>query len=206
MVDVYMDSVIYAIVVVIVTISIIISSIAIVIGVKFQKLKRNKYKELERIIKEKEGIKFEVKDSLTEDEIKRIDPEVNVSELMKNLYDTFLLFQEKAKKLENNFDDVLYGELKEFYINKIDSFSQNGYLDITDKIELNGYDIIEFTKKELKFRLNINCIDYKKIADKIVSGSNNNKVHQVLLITYRKVNDKWLITAYEKLIQKNLSV
>ena len=116
-----MDSLAYVIVVVIVSISIIVSSIAIVIAVKFQKLKRNKYAELEKIMKEKEGVKFEVKDALTEDEINRIDPEVNVSELMRNLYNIFLLFQEKMKNLENNLDDVLYGELKDFYINKIDN-------------------------------------------------------------------------------------
>ena len=45
----------------------------------------------------------------------------------------------------------------------------------------------------------------KTVNNEIVSGSNLQKIQQILLLTYEKVGDKWLIRSYEKIYEKKLS-
>ena len=123
---------------------------------------------------------------------------------MEELYNTYLIFESKSKSLEVNLDDVLTGYLKDFYINKINSYKANGYKDINDSIELIGYSIKEFSKSQIKFKIDLSCFNYKMIGDKIVSGSNLYRVHQICVVTYEKVDGKWLISAYDKIYEKKM--
>lgn len=195
----------YVIVIVLVSITIIVTSIAIIIAVKFQKLKKKKYNDFIQIINEKKDATFSVKDGLTPDEIYSIDSSVNIESLMNELYNTYLKFEDKIKNYDINLDDTLVGYLKDFYLNKMKNSKQNGYSYIKDGIDLIGYSITEFNKENLKFRININCFDYKMINNEIVSGSNLFKVEQILLLSYKKVNNDWLISSYDKIYEKKLS-
>lgn len=194
---------------VIITISlsivILACSIAIILASKFQRKKDKKYKELLRIIKEKEKATFEVKNGLTSDEIRSIDNRIDVNILMQELYNTFLEFINKVNNLETNFDDVLIGTIKELYESKIASSKEKHKYEVTDGIELIGYSIIEFKKDSLVFRLNINCFNYRMSKDAVISGSNLEKVEQILIITYKRVNDKWLISKLERAYEAKLN-
>ena len=200
-----LSSVVNIVVVIAVTIVLILCYIGIKIAIKVQKKQKKKLLELQRIVNEKSDAIFQVKNNLTIDEIKNIDETINPAELMKELYDTYLRFEEKVKNFDTNLDDVLVGNLKEFYINKINNFKEKGYADITDKIDLIGYSISEFSKNKLNFKVNINCCNYKTIYNKIVSGSSTIRVSQIMLISYEKVDGKWLISAYDKIYEKKLS-
>ena len=124
---------------------------------------------------------------------------------MQELYDTYIKLESKIKKYDSKLDNVLVGFLKEFYVNKIENFKEKGYADITDGIELINYSIIEYNKEKLKFRVTINCFSYKTINNEIVSGSNLEKVEKIILLTYEKINNKWLISSYDKLYERKLS-
>lgn len=193
------------IVVVIATVSIIVCSIGIIIATKFQSKQKKKYKAVLNIVKEKEGEVFRVKDGLAKEDINKIDDSVNVDKLMQELYDTYLQLENKIKKSDSKLDNVLVGFLKEFYINKIENFKEKGYADITDGIELINYSIIEYNKEKLKFRVTINCFSYKTINNEIVSGSNLEKMQKIIILTYEKTNDKWLISSYDKVYERKLS-
>lgn len=193
------------VVVVIASVTIIICSICIIIATKFQKKQKKKYNEVLNIVKEKEGEIFKVKDGLTKEDISKIDSKVNLDKLMQELYNTYVKLETKIKKLDSKLDNILVGYLKEFYINKIENFKENGYADITDGIELINYSITEYSKEKLKFRVNINCFSYKTINNEIVSGSNLEKIQRIIILTYENIDNKWLISAYDKVYEKKLS-
>ena len=108
----------------------------IIISIIFQMKKEKKYKECLEIIKKNENATFQVKSGLTKDEINKIDNSVDVDKLMKNLYDIYLQFMNKIKNNDNKFDDILYGIIKDVYVNKIENFKLNGYSKIVDNIDL----------------------------------------------------------------------
>lgn len=193
------------IVVVIVTIVILMCCIGIIIAIKFQNKKKKKYKECLKIIKEKKNAPLKVKDGLSKEEINKIDSLVDIDILMQQLYNTYLELENKMKNFDTNLDEVVVGYLKDFYINKIENFKEKNYADITDGINLLNYSITEYSKDKLKFRLTINCFSYKTVNNEIVSGSNLEKIQQILLLTYEKIDDKWLISSYEKIYEKKLS-
>jgi len=196
----------YSIILVIISLSVVISLICvIVLSIKFQKKAKKKYNDLTNLINENKDLTFSVKDSLTPEEIVSIDSSVDPNSLMKSLYETYLSFANKTSNFDDNLDDVLTGGLKDFYINKINNFKLNGYADKQDNISLIGYSISEFKKDKLKFRMNISCFSYKTINDKIVSGSNTYRVEQILLVTYNKIGDKWLISNCDKIYEKKMS-
>ena len=199
------SSAINIIVIVAVTIILILCFIGIKVAIKVQKKQRKKLMELEKIVNEKNDVTFQVKDSLSFDEIKTIDDTIDPAELMKELYEIYLRFESKIRNFDTNLDDVLVGNLKDFYINKINNFKEKGYADITDNIDLVGYSISEFKKDKLSFKVNINCYNYKTIYDRIVSGSNSIRVSQIIIISYERVDGKWLISAYDKVYEKKLS-
>ena len=184
----------------------IVCCIGIIIASRFQSKQKKKLDECINIIKEKGIETLQFKNGMTEEEINDIDDTIDVNELMKELYEKYLTFENKIKEFDDNLDELLTGFIKDFYINKINNFKEKGYEDITDGIDLIGYTITEFDKKKLKFKITINCFDYKKVNNVIVSGSNLEKVEQVIILTYEKINDKWLISNYEKVYEKKISV
>lgn len=193
------------IVVVIVSIVILVCCVGIIIAIKFQNKKKKKYEECLKIIKEKKNAPLKVKNGMSKEEINKIDSLVDVDILMQQLYNTYLELENKMKNFDTNLDEVVVGYLKDFYINKIENFKEKNYADITDGIDLLNYSITEYSKDKLKFRLTINCFSYKTVNNEIVSGSNLEKIQQILLLTYEKIDDKWLISSYEKIYEKKLS-
>lgn len=193
------------ILVVLVTIIIIICSVGIIIAIRFQNKKNKKYNECLNIINKKKDSKLMIKEGLSREEINKIDSEVDVELLMDELYNTYVELENKIKTLDNNLNDILVGQLKKFYINKIENFKQKVFSDVIDGIDLVNYSIIEYSKEKLKFRITINCFCYKTVNNQIVSGSNLEKIQEILLLSYEKVNDKWLISSYEKIYEKKLS-
>lgn len=198
-----MTDLVNSIVVVLCTVIIIVCSIGIIIATKFQNKQKKKYNELTNIINENKDATFKIKDVLTKEEINKIDDKVDVDALMKNLYDIYLELVNKLRKFDTKLDDILVPELKDFYMNKIKNFKENNFSEIIDAIELINYSIVEYSKNELKFRITTNCFHYKTINNNIVSGSNLEKVEQISLLSYKNIANKWLISDYEIVYEKN---
>lgn len=184
---------------------IILCVIGIIMASIFQSKKEKKYIECLNIIKEKELQTFQLKDSMTPQEILNMDSEINFDKLMLDLYDKYLLFEEKLSKRDTNLENLLTEKTKKFYILKLESLKSRDCFDITEGIELVNYSIIEFAKNKLKFRIIINCFCYKKYKDKIVSGSNLYKLEKVLILNYEKEDNEWLISDYKVIYEKKLS-
>ena len=187
--------------------SIIISliSIGIIVSLKIQILQKRKYNEIVNIVNNNKGAILEFKDGLTKEEINKVDSTIDVDTLMKELYYTFLNFESNLRVLNNNFDNILTGYIKDFYSNKISFMEENKHVIVVDNISLIGYSITEFSKKSLKFKIHINCINYKIVKNKIVSGSRSDLIEQILLLSYEKVDGKWLISSYDKVYEKKMS-
>ena len=199
------ENIVNIIVVSIVSVIILVCSIGIIIASRFQNKQRKKYNECIDIIKENKDTTFRIKDGLSKEEINKIDNEVDIDKLVNKLYNTYLELENKVKLFDSNLEDVLEGYLKDFYLNKIENFKEKGFTDITDGIDLINYSILEYSKERLKFRIKINCFSYKTINGEIVSGSNLEKIEQIILLVYKKVEGKWLISSYEKIYEKKLS-
>ena len=195
----------FIIVVVIASITIIVCSIGIIIASRFQNKQKKKYTEVNSLVNKNRDARFSIKEGLTNEEINNIDSSVNVDILMSELYSTYIEFENKIKNFDKNFDDVLTGTLKEFNISRTENFNSKGFADITEGIDLIGYTITEYSKEKLTFRLTINCFSYKTVNNQIVSGSNLEKIQKILLLTYEKINDKWLISSYNKIYERKLS-
>lgn len=192
------------VVIVLSTTAIIICSIGIIIASRFQSKQKKKYNDCIRIIKEKENSTFQIKNGLSKEEINQIDSNLDVDKLMNELYDKYIQLESKVKLEDNNFDELLIGHIKDLYINKVEVSKNKNYAEINDGIDLINYSITEFSKEKLKFRITVNCFNYKKSNDTIVSGSNLEKVEQVIILTYENHNNNWLISKYEKVYEKRL--
>lgn len=184
----------------------IILLISTIFSMKFQMRQKKKYNECLDLIKEKENGILNTNIGLTEEDIKRIDDKINPNELMGNLYNIYLEFIERLNENNKNFEGILNGFIKEFYIDKVEIYEIKKHKEITKDIELNNYSILEFDKKKLKFRINITCFNYKMSKDEIIAGSNLEKVEQIFLITYVKFRGKWLINNVEKVFEKKQSM
>ena len=198
-----MLNIVNVIITVICTIVIVVCSIGIIVASRFQNKQKKKYDEIKNIINK--GTSSRLKYGLTKEDINNIDSEVDVDLLMKELYNTYLDFENRIKTFDTNLDDILVGYLKNFYITKIQNYKESGFSDIIDEIELLGYYITDYSKEKLKFRININCFSYKGADGELVGGSNLEKVEQLISLEYKKVEDKWLISSYEKIYEKKLS-
>ena len=196
-------SVVNLIVIVLATTAIVVCSIGIIIASKFQSKQRKKYNDCLRIIKEKENSTIQIKNGLSKEEINQIDQDLNVDNLMTDLYHKYIELENKVRLEDNNLDRLLIGHIKDLYTNKIEVSKAKNYVEINDGIDLINYSIIEFSK-ELKFRITVNCFNYKKSNDMIVSGSNFEKVEQVIILTFENHNQDWLISKYEKVYEKKL--
>ena len=199
------SNVVNTIVVAIVSVIILVCSIGIIIASRFQDKQKKKYRELTNLINDNKDITFQIKDGLTKEEINKIDSEVDVDLLMRNLYNTYLTLENKIKSFDSNLDDVLVSTLKEFNLTRIENFKTKGFADITDGIDLINYSITEYGKNKLKFRITINCFSYKTVNNEIISGSNLEKIQKIILLTYENMDGKWLISTYEKIYEKKLS-
>lgn len=180
-----------------------IYTIAIVVSLKFQQKQRSKYEECLKLVKESTR---EMKDALTEKEIKKKDRTIKLDKLLMNLYDIYLEFLDDLNNNNKDFKNILTGYIKEFYENKIKIYTEKGYKEITDEIELINYSIIEFNKTKLKFRVAITCFHYKELNSDVVSGNKYDRVEQILIITYLKEKKKWLISNIEKVYEKELTL
>jgi preprotein translocase subunit YajC len=184
----------------------IVLLISTILSIKFQMKQKKKYNECLDLIKEKENGTLNTNSGVTEKDIKKIDDKVNLNELMTNLYNTYLEFIERLNKNNKDFEGILIGFIKEFYINKVKVYKLKKHKEITKDIELVNYSILEFDKKKLKFRINITCFNYKTSKDEIIGGSNLERVEQIFLITYVKFRKKWLINNIEKVFEKKQSM
>ena len=193
------------IVIIISVIAIIISLVGIIVSSRFQAKQKSKYNVLERLISENKDLTFKIKDGLSQAEISKIDSNIDITTFMSELYELYLTFINKTNELDTNFSDVLTDDYKEMHLNKINNFKDNGYKDIIENIDLIGYSINEFSKQKVKFRVNINCHSYKTLNDDIVSGSNTYKVERIDLVTYKKIDNRWLISFYDTVYEKKLS-
>lgn len=192
-------------VIIIVTLIIIICFIGVLIATKFQRKQKKKYKDCVKLINEKENSTLQVKSELSFDDIIKIDSNIDINKLMSDLYDNYLKLQNKLNLLDDDFDDILIGAIKENYKNKVGIFKLKNYKDITERIDLINYSIIEFSPNKLKFRITTNCISYIISNDIIISGNNLQKIEQIIILTYEKQDGKWLISNFEKVYQKPLN-
>ena len=184
----------------------IILLISTILSIKFQMKQKKKYNECLDLIKEKENGTLNTNNGVTEKDIRKIDDKVNPNELMTNLYNTYLEFIQRLNKNNKDFEGILIGFIKEFYINKVKVYKLKKHKEIKKDIELVNYSILEFDKKKLKFRININCFNYKTSKEEIIDGSNRERVEQIFLITYVKFRRKWLINNIEKVYEKKQSI
>lgn len=190
------------------TLAIVICAIVFVISLglfmanDFTKKQNKKYEDCINIIKEKGNNTLEVKISLTKEDIHKISPRLNIDNLMENLYNTYLKFEKNLKNLYTNFDGILTDDIKLCYEKRVENYKSNNYREVIDEIDLLGYSITQYEKDKLKFRININCFNYKEKNDIVVSGSNSKKTNLILLVSYEKNKNKWLISNYERVYEK----
>ena len=186
-------------------IAVIFSLIGIVMSIRFQKKQKEKYSHLEELISENKDLTFSIKNGFSEEEVSKIDPNIDVNALMSNLYQIYLDFLNRTNNLDLYYDDILTKEYKEIYINKVNNYKRNGYKDLIENINLVGYSINKFTENKIEFRINIECNSYKTLNGSIVSGSTSYKVQHIDLVTYKKENGKWLISNCNAIYEKKLS-
>lgn len=185
---------------------IVICCIGILVASEFQDEQEKKYRDSLDLVKEKGTDVLQIRDVMSQAEISAVDPNIDVVELMKGLYDTYLNLENKVKLLDDNFDSILTGYMKKIYKEKVKAFKSINHIEVIDNIELLDYCIIEFDTNILKFRLSISCFNYKKQGEEIVSGSNLQRIRQILIITYEKINDKWLISNIERAYENKLNM
>lgn len=182
----------YKVVIVLSLIAILLAVLSYISNLKSKK----KLKSVLEVLKGKESL------TLNDFQTKVIDIEdVDDNELMKNLYEIYITFQNKFNELNQDYGELLTDSLKQFYENLVKSYKLKECKDITDKIDLIGYSILDYNDSGIKFRVKIKCLNYKISNDKIVSGSNVKKIEQILIITYKK-EDKWKISNIEKIYEK----
>ena len=165
-----------------------------------------KYLDCLRAINEREDESYNYDGSLTSGQIKKKDKSVNPEELQKKLYDKFLNLQEKVNNLDDKFDTLLTGFIKRVYFDRINLYKDNNTCEKLENINLIGYSIIEFNKEKLKFRLKINAFSYKMKDKETISGSNNDRIELIYIITYDKCGKIWKISNMEKVMEKKLEL
>ena len=175
---------------------IIVIVIIVLISYLYNRKQRKKINNVLDIIKNKEGM------TITDIANEKLELE-NSSELMIELYDIYIKFQDGY----NNLDETSLGKLtekaKSFYTNIIINNKSRNFKEVTDNIELIGYSIVEYTESKLKFRIKINCLNYKCLGDKIVGGSDLKKTELILLISYEN-KDGWLLDEVKKIYEKQV--
>ena len=190
-------------IVILLSIVIMICSIGIVVSIKFQSRQKKKYEECLRLIKEKQQGCLGINNAMNNEKI-FIDEDVDLNRLMTQLYQLYCDMLIDLNNLNENVASKLDGFIKEFYLEKIERSKEKGIIDVVDHVTLNNSSMIEYTKDRLKLIININCVNYKKNNDIIISGSNIEKLEQIIIITYNKIDEKWLINNIEKVYEKKV--
>lgn len=193
------------IMVIISTILIFICFVGLLISIRFQIKKKNKYKDCLQIIDEREKNK-NINDMINCHVEINTDNKIDENQLMMDLYDIFLKYIDNLNENNDDFDNILTGFIKDVYKERINIYKEKKYKEKMDDIELIGYSIVEYNKDSLKFRVALTCFNYKVKNEAIVSGSNLERVEQIYIISYLKTKKKWLINNIEKLIEKKLSI
>lgn len=194
----------YTVFIIIITIIIVLCTIGIIAANKVQQKQQKKYNDCIKAINEREDETYNYDGSLTPGQIRKKDHTVNPEELQKRLYDKFLSLQEKVNNLDDSFDGLLTGFIKKIYSDRINLYKESDTQEKLEKINLIGYSITEFSKKELKFRVKITAINYKIRGNDIISGSNTNYLEQIYIITYEKIGKVWKISNIEKVLDKKM--
>lgn len=189
----------------IITVGVFFCTLGLMFSVKFQQKQKKKYSNCVKLIKEKENTTVGVSNGLSKEDIALIDKDVDVDNLMSSLYDSYIELINRINNLDSNLKDLLTHNMSELYTSKIASMQEKNTKHVIDGIDLMGYSIIEFEKEKLKFRVSINCFDYKLKNEEIISGSNLEKLSQINIITFEKIDDKWLISNIEKAFEQKLS-
>ena len=190
--------------IVIITIIIVLCIVGVVAAKDVQDKQKKKYDDCVKAINEREDETYNYDGSLTPGQIRKKDKTVNPEELQKKLYDKFLNLQEKVNNLDDSFDGLLTGFIKRVYNDRINLYKESNTQEKLEKINLIGYSITEFTKKELKFRIKITAINYKIRNNEVISGSNTNYLEQVYIVTYEKIGKVWKISNIEKVMDKKM--
>ena len=190
--------------IIVLTTIMVLCTLGIVLSIKVQKKQKKKYQDCITAINEREDETYKYDGSLTPGQIRKKDKTVNPEELQKKLYDKFLSLQEKVNNLDSSFDGLLTGFIKKVYNDRINLYKESNTQEKLENINLIGYSITEFSKKELKFRIKITAINYKIRNNEIISGSNTSYLEQIYIVTYEKVGKVWKINNIEKVMDKKM--
>ena len=190
---------------VVLTVLLLMFTIGIVVSIKFLKKQAKKYRDCLRLIKEKENGILNEEYGVNDKEIKKIEKVSDINKLKETLYKTYLKFVDKLVANDKNFKNILYDFISKYYENKISIYIEKNKKEIIQDIELKKSSILEYKKKELKFKINITCINYIVMDDNVISGSKNTRVEQIFILTYVKNKQKWLINNIENVYTENLS-
>lgn len=189
---------------VIITVGILLCTLGLVFSIKFQQKQKKKYSNCVKLIKDKQKDTIRVNQGLSKADVALIDEDIDVDNFMFSLYDSYIELINRLNNLDNNLDELLTGHIKELYLTKITSFQVKNTKHIIDGIDLIGYSIIKLEKEKLKFRVSINCFDYKLKNGQIISGSNLEKLNEISILTFDKIENKWLISNIEKIFEQKL--
>lgn len=186
--------------------TLLLLSIGMLLSLRFQKKQQKRYNEVIKIVNEKKDEVINVKSGLTEEEIYKVDPDVNIQSLTTELFDKFKGLQLKIKNHDsNNIENLATTPTLEFVKSRIDAYKNNGYYEVMDDIELQGYSIIEFEKEKLKLRIHVVCKNYKKLGDEVISGSDIKPIEEIIIIEYVKIDDNWVIIDVDKVLERKIA-
>ena len=189
-----------------ISLTLILIGVGMLLSLKFQKRQQKKLKEVEDIVKSKQNVIFEFKSGLTNEELLRINPKLDINGLATCLFNTFKELELKIKNHDDSdLDKLVVGTTLNFIKSRIDTYKINGYFEVVDDIDLLEYAFVEYNKDSLKFRIKINCINYKKINNDIISGSEFKKLEEVLIISYKNISNNWLIEDIDKVLEKKMA-
>ena len=189
-----------------ISLTLILIGVGMILSLKFQKRQQKKLKEVEDIVKSKQNVIFEFKSGLTNEELLRKNPKLDINGLATCLFNTFKELELKIKNHDDSdLDKLVVGTTLNFIKSRIDTYKINGYFEVVDDIDLLEYAFVEYNKDSLKFRIKINCINYKKINNDIISGSEFKKLEEVLIISYKNISNNWLIEDIDKVLEKKMA-
>lgn len=191
--------------IVILIILLFVFTIGIVICMKFLSKQTKKYKDCLRLIKEKENGILNEEVGINKDVIKKIEKVNDIEKFKEKLYKTYLKFVEKINNNDKEFGSILDDFISKYYENKIDIYINKNKIEKIENIELKKHSILEYNKKELKFKINVTCINYIEMNGNIISGSKEEKVEQIFILTYVKDKQKWLIKNIENVFEEKKS-
>lgn len=181
-------------------------SICIVIAIQIQNKQSKKYKECLKLIKEKEDGTLNSNLGMDINQIKKIDPNVDVNKLQEKLYKLYLEFVEKLNNNDESISFVLDEFINQVYQNKLEIYKTKNTHEIIENIELINYSILKYEKNKIEFRISITCTNYKKTNDTIISGSMYDRLEQIYIVTFVKPRKVWLISNIEKVYEKKLGM